>query len=232
MMETVRIPSTLALAALLSLFALACGGEPTRQAAAPPAPQASAMAGEGQLPPGHPPTGSPGLVRSQASAAGGAGAPASTPQWDVPGAWQVEAPASRMRQAQYRVPAAAGDAGDGECAVFYFGPGQGGDVEGNIMRWASQFSTAEGGSPPPEVKTLEVAGQTVTRVEVSGAYTPSPMSMGGAPGGGPQPDYRLFGAIVPGPDAHWFIKCTGPEKTMETNRAAFDGMISSVRYGG
>jgi hypothetical protein len=224
-------PSTLALAALLSLSLLACGGEPNREAAAPPEPQASSMAGEGQLPPGHPPTGSPGLVRSQA-AAGGAGAPASAPHWDVPGAWQVETPASRMRQAQYRVPASAGDGSDGECAVFYFGPGQGGDVEGNIMRWASQFSTAEGGSRAPEVHTLEVAGQTVTRVEVSGAYTPSPMSMSGAPGGGPQPDYRLFGAIVPGPDAHWFIKCTGPEKTMEANRAAFDGMISSVRYDG
>lgn len=188
------------------------------------------MAEEGQLPPGHPPTGDPGLVRSQPSA-GTAGAASSAPQWDVPGTWQSETPASRMRQAQYRVPATAGDGSDGECAVFYFGPGQGGDVQGNIMRWASQFSTEGGGPPAPEVSTLEAGGQTVTRVEVSGTYTPSPMSMSGAPGGGPQPAHRLFGAIIPGPDAHWFIKCTGPEKTMEANRDAFDGMLSSVRYG-
>jgi hypothetical protein len=221
--------STPALAGLICLSVLACGGgEPPRQEAAP---QSSAMGGEGQLPPGHPPTtGGPGLVRSQPSA-GFAGAPSSAPQWDVPGTWQSEQPASRMRQAQYRVPAAAGGSADGECAVFYFGPGQGGDVQGNIMRWASQFSTESGQPSAPEVSTLEAGGQTVTRVEVSGAYTPSPMSMSGAPGGGPQPGYRLFGAIVPGPDAHWFIKCTGPEETMEANRAAFDGMLSSVRYG-
>jgi hypothetical protein len=227
-----QIRSTPALAGLFCLSVLACGGgEPPQQEVAPAAPQASAMAGEGQLPPGHPPTGGPGLVRSQPST-GVAGAASSAPQWEVPATWQSETPASRMRQAQYRVPATAGDGSDGECAVFYFGPGQGGDVQGNIMRWASQFSTAGGGPPAPEVSTLEAGGQTVTRVEVSGAYTPSPMSMSGAPGGGPQPDYRLFGAIIPGPDAHWFIKCTGPEKTMEANRDAFDGMLSSVRYGG
>lgn len=223
--------STPALAALFCLSIVACGGEPSQQAAPPAAPQTSAMAGEVELPPGHPPTGGPGLLRSHPSA-GDAGSPSSAPQWDVPGTWQSEAPASRMRQAQYRVPAAAGDSSDGECAVFYFGPGQGGDVQGNIMRWASQFSAEGGGPVDPEVGTLVAGGQTITRVEVSGAYTPSPMSMSGAPGGGPQPGYLLFGAIVPGPDAHWFIKCTGPGKTMEANRAAFDGMLSSVRYGG
>lgn len=228
-----QIRSSPVLTGFLCLFVLSCGGgEPSQPPAASAAPQASAMAGDGQLPPGHPPTGGPGLVRSLPSApGGGAGAPASAPRWDVPGAWQSETPASRMRQAQYRVPAAAGDSSDGECAVFYFGPGQGGDVQGNIMRWASQFSTEDGGPAAPQVGTLQAGGQTITRVEVSGAHTPSPMSMTGAPGGGPQPGYLLLGAIVPGPDAHWFIKCTGPEKTMEANRAAFDGMLSSVRYG-
>lgn len=219
------------LAALFCLSAVACGGEPPQQAAPAAAPQTSAVAGQGELPPGHPPTGGPGLVRSQ-PAPGGAGAPSSAPQWEVPETWRSETPSSRMRQAQYRVPAPSGDIEDGECAVFYFGPGQGGDVQGNIMRWASQFSAEGGGPPSPVVSTVEADGQTVTRVEVSGSYTPSPMSMSGAPGGGPQPDYRLFGAIVPGPDAHWFIKCTGPGKTMESNRAAFDGMLSSVHYGG
>ena len=31
--------------------------------------------------------------------------------------------------------------------------------------------------------------------------------------------------------ANWFLKCTGPEKTMRANRGAFDGMVGSMRLG-
>jgi hypothetical protein len=49
-----------------------------------------------------------------------------------------------MRRAQYKVP---GPAGAGECVVFYFGPGQGGDAQSNAERWASQFTQPGGRSP-------------------------------------------------------------------------------------
>ena len=70
---------------------------------------------------------------------------------------------------------------------------------------------------------------TVDRAEVRGTYTPSPMAMGGGPEPQPRPDFMLLGAIVPGPDANWFFKCTGPAKTMESNRARFDTLLASVR---
>jgi len=44
-----------------------------------------------------------------------------------------------------------------------------------------------------------------------------------------KPGYMLLGAIVEGPDANWFFKCTGPAATMKANRADFDAMIASVR---
>ena len=46
-----------------------------------------------------------------------------------------------MRHAQYRVP---GGNGDGECIVFYFGPGEGGDPMSNARRWAGQFDQPDG----------------------------------------------------------------------------------------
>jgi hypothetical protein len=55
------------------------------------------------------------------------------------------------------------------------------------------------------------------------------MMMGGGPQPQPKTDYMLLGAIVPGPDANWFFKCTGPQKTMEANRAPFDALLASVR---
>ena len=64
-------------------------------------------------------------------------------RWDVPDDWIVEPPTSGMRFAQYRVP---GPAGDGECVVFYFGPGQGGDPMANAVRWAGMFTQPDGSS--------------------------------------------------------------------------------------
>lgn len=207
-----------------------CGGEP-RTGDGPTVSQRTAPARTGQaaVPPGHP----SGLQRSHrptiADQAGN-GVPAGAPKWDLPEGWQSEKPASRMRQAQYRIPAAPGDAADGQCAVFYFGPGQGGGVAANIARWAAQFSEPDGRPATPIVGQSLIAGHQITRVEVRGTHTPSPMSMAGG-ATEPQDGYMLFGAILPGPDAPWFIKCTGPEKTMESQRARFDGMLASVRYG-
>jgi hypothetical protein len=41
----------------------------------------------------------------------------------------------------------------------------------------------------------------------------------------------LLGAIARGPDANWFFKATGPRKTMEANRAAFDALVQSIKKG-
>jgi hypothetical protein len=41
----------------------------------------------------------------------------------------------------------------------------------------------------------------------------------------------LLGAIAQGPDANWFFRTTGPRATIEAQRAAFDGLIRSLRRG-
>ena len=39
----------------------------------------------------------------------------------------------------------------------------------------------------------------------------------------------LLGAIADGPDAKWFFRATGPQATLEAQRAAFDRMIRSIK---
>jgi hypothetical protein len=39
----------------------------------------------------------------------------------------------------------------------------------------------------------------------------------------------LLGAIAQGPDANWFFKFTGPAGTVRAQRAAFEGMIRSLK---
>src|SRR5262245_29418362 len=58
--------------------------------------------------------------------------------WTVPGRWSRE-PDRAMRLATYSIPPAPGDGTGAECAVFYFGPRQGGGVDENIGRWVGQF---------------------------------------------------------------------------------------------
>ena len=157
----------------------------------------------------------------------GAPAPASEAslQWTAPAAWIPEPPASAMRKAQYSLPPAPGDHEPGQCAVFYFGAGQGGEVRANVDRWASQFTEASGGHPSPEITEGKVSGMNVMRVITEGTYTPSPM-MGGDMT--PKPGSMLLGAIVEAPEANWFFKCTGAKKTMETHRKEFDALIDSI----
>jgi hypothetical protein len=144
-------------------------------------------------------------------------------KWTPPPGWKAQ-PERPMRAATYVVPAAAGDKEDGECAAFYFGPGQGGGVDANIQRWIGQF---EGGPPPAKPKQLTISGFKVTTIEHSGTYTAGsgPMMKSGAK----KPGYQLVGAILEAPEGNVFFKLTGPAKTVQAARPAFDKMLQSVR---
>ncbi len=149
--------------------------------------------------------------------------------WTSPQSWTAETPSSSMRRAQYRVPGVAGDA---ECVVFYFGPGEGGDAMANALRWADQFTQPDGRSSREllQISEIEVNGIPVLMSEVTGTYSGG-MAMMGQPAE-VLPDYMLLGAVAAGPDANWFFKLTGPEATVEANRDAFEGLIGSLQTGG
>lgn len=182
-----------------------------------------------------PPPSLPPLVSATAPAPAAATLDAPPPadsssevHWTTPKSWVEVPPSSQMRRAQYRVP---GPGGDGECAVFYFGPGQGGDAMSNARRWAGQFKRPDGSPALPDMKTttLTAGSRSVLLVEVSGTYDGG-MTMTAAPAT-PKPGYALLGAIVEGPDANWFFKFIGPEATVRAQRAAFEGMIRSLKSG-
>ncbi len=181
---------------------------------------------EQELPAGHPeisPESGPVVVPPPSDS--GQGTQGLT--WDQPSDWLAETPSSSMRRAQYRVP---GSAGDAECVVYYFGPGQGGDARANVLRWADQFGQPDGSSSRDVLvsEQLDVGGIPVLVAEVRGIYS------GGMTGTGPQtprPGSMLLGAVAQGPDANWFYKLTGPEETVETNREQFLSLVHSIRAG-
>ena len=142
-------------------------------------------------------------------------------QWIVPAQWKAQAPRP-MRAATYVVD-------DAECAVYYFGPGQGGGVQQNLDRWIGQFDQP-GGKPSKElaqVKTETVNGLKVTSVDVSGTYTGAGGPMAQAKSS--KPGYRLLGAIVEAPQGSVFFKFTGPAKTIAAHRKEFEDTLKSLR---
>jgi hypothetical protein len=148
-------------------------------------------------------------------------------KWQSPSQWKAQ-PDRAMRAATYTVPRSAGDPEDGEVAVFYFGPGQGGSVDANIKRWIGQFGAPGGGPADKLAKVAKgtVNGLPVTRIDLTGTYKAAggPMMQAGAP----KPGYRLLGAIVEGPQGAVFFKFTGPAKTVAANQPAFESTIRSV----
>jgi len=128
-----------------------------------------------------------------------------------------------MRAAEYVIPGAAGDGDDAECIVITFGPGQGGGVDENVDRWVGQFSDAS----KPQRTTLQVNGLKVTRIEVTGTY--SPMRMPGMPAGqSNHAGWRLIGAIVEAPSGLWFFKLTGPDATVKAAGPELQSLLASA----
>jgi hypothetical protein len=142
-------------------------------------------------------------------------------EWQVPSDWKTQEPRP-MRVVTYSIPGSAG-AEDGECGVFYFGTGQGGDTASNIQRWESQFEMTS----KPEESSNTKGDLKITTVKASGTYL--------SPGGpmmqsqGKKPNYALHGVIVEGPQGSVFFKMTGPSGTMKAAEGDIATLIASIK---
>lgn len=203
---------TMALALALTLTA-ACGPAAKKASQAAPAPAAPLPAGPSTL----------SAHGSAAPAAPGLGDRASAGLvYTLPAGWKEEAPTSSMRLAQGIIPGAEGQ---GEFAIYFFGPGGGGGLEANLDRWVGQVEV----SAPPQRETFEANGLRITHIDITGTLKPSTMGMGPT---APQPGGKLYGAVVEGPGGPWFIKAMGPEATLVAAREGWLGMLRGVRLQG
>ncbi|HEY2343441.1 MAG TPA: hypothetical protein VGH90_10445 [Chthoniobacteraceae bacterium] len=134
--------------------------------------------------------------------------------------WQWIPVASPMRKAQLNVPGtAAGQSA--EVAFFYFGGGQGGDVDANVQRWLRQFDS----KPDSEKSASQQVGKTkITLVSTEGTYH------SGMPGGPTKevPNQALLGAILESADGNVFVKMTGPEDLVKATRQKFIDFITTA----
>jgi len=140
-------------------------------------------------------------------------------KFSIPKAWEKQEVTNSLRLAQFKIPAAAGDAEPGELVIS--GP-FGGTAEANISRWVSQFDAA--GRTVKMTKGTSPQGDYIF-AEISGTYN--------KPDGPPilrktiaAPGYRMQGVMMTlKGGGNYFFKLTGPDKTVaaqgEPFRASF-----------
>jgi hypothetical protein len=148
---------------------------------------------------------------------------------EAPAAWKESGPANPMRLKQFTIP---GKDGEAELVVFFFGQGQGGDTQANIDRWKKQFT-------PPDGKTLEqvskisplkvsAKGAKATMVDVNGTYMFKARPMDPGPGE-PRANYRMLAVVFETPGGNYYLKLTGPAKTVEGAKKPFEGWIKNFK---
>ena len=143
----------------------------------------------------------------------------------APGAWKSEKPKSVMRAATLKAGPAEGDKEPAELVVFVF-PGGAGGVDANVSRWETQFRNAEGRAPKAKVTKAKGSNVDVTKVELDGRFV-APVTPGSSETLD-KPGFKLLGAIVVTPEAGYFLKMIGPEKTMAEASKGFDELIASM----
>jgi hypothetical protein len=149
--------------------------------------------------------------------------------YTAPADWRARPAASSMRIAEFIIPRAPGDAEDAELIIYYFGTGAG-TIDANIDRWIGQIQQPDGSATAAKAKrtTQTVNGLAVTMVDASGTYVAEMRP--GSTDRYNKPGFRLRAAVVETARGPYYVKMTGPAKTIGAADAAFTAFLGSLRY--
>jgi hypothetical protein len=155
---------------------------------------------------------------------------AATLKFDAPAGWVSKTPSSTMRVADFSLPKVEGDAEDATTTIYFFGTQQGGSVQANIDRWVSQLEQPDGKASKDVAKTstLTANGLKISIVDVSGTYVAET-----APGSGVKlnkPGFRQLAAVVETPGGNYYVKLTGPAKTVAKWESSYMGLLKGLKY--
>ncbi len=147
----------------------------------------------------------------------------------TPDGWRVQPIASSMRVVEFSLPHADGDAEDAQLVVYYFG-GQGGSVDANLQRWIAQIEQPDGKPSAAVAKkdARRVNGLALTLVDVSGTYVAE--TAPGASAHHNKPGFRLRAGVIETANGPYFIKLTGPARTVGKWDHAFEQFVGSLKF--
>ncbi|MGD2045468.1 MAG: hypothetical protein PVJ80_05940 [Gemmatimonadota bacterium] len=148
-------------------------------------------------------------------------------QATVPASMQEHPSTNSMRLAQYVV--SRDDGTEAEVIVYYFGQGQGGSAEANIVRWSHQFTGPDGDPVTPHVMDVEGTAFPTTLAEFEGTYR---RGIGMGDEAEPEPGQALVAAVVETPRGNLFLQLFGDRAAVAATRDDFLSMVTSIRPTG
>lgn len=156
--------------------------------------------------------------------------PAGHLAFKAPEAWHVRPPASSMRVAEFVIPRADGDGEDAELIVYYFGAQGGGSPQANIDRWIGQMQRPDRqpAKDSAKTRTRTINGLTVTSVDVSGTYVAEVRP--GSSEHYDKPGFTLSAAVVTTPQGPYYIKLTGPARTVAAAQRGYEEFLASLSF--
>jgi hypothetical protein len=151
----------------------------------------------------------------------------------TPASWkakEISPKLGKFRIYQFALPKADGDKEDAELAVFFFSGGGGGN-DANIKRWKAMMAAPPGKSidDVTKISDVKVGDVKVTYVDISGTYLykfppfdPNAKVM-------PKENFRFIGIIFDNEKGPYFMRVTGPARTVEANKKGFDEWIKAFK---
>jgi len=136
----------------------------------------------------------------------------------VPSPWKKSEEPRPMSQGTIELPGKDGAAGL-SASFYHFGPGQGGDLDGNIQRWQGMFQA----SPEPKTvkEEMEFGKEKATLVSITGTYTGSRFT----PEPEPRVGYTLLAAVLPSADGDVYVRLVGPEAGVAAAKEDFKKLL-------
>ena len=142
----------------------------------------------------------------------------------VPTKWTPRAPSSTMRLAEYVVPTDA--QGSAEVVVYFFGKGQGGNVDANLARWKAQFSTSDGSAVPETILRDSTGAFPITFAEYRGNYR---RGIGTGSADSVRTGQTLIAGIAETPRGTLFIQLFGNSARVAAEKPAFLQFVRGLR---
>jgi hypothetical protein len=149
---------------------------------------------------------------------------------NAPAGWKQQEPGNKFRAYQFAVPKASGDEEDGELTIFYF-QGGGGSTKDNINRWKGMFSAPAGKSidDVAKVEEFKVGSVPVTYLDVTGTYSFKSPPFSPTAKLVRKENYRMLGVVFDNEKGPYFIRLTGPARTVADAKQGFDDWIKGFK---
>lgn len=138
----------------------------------------------------------------------------------LPEAWKKK-PLTTLQAANYEVPALGDDTDPSEFTVFHFANGAG-TLQDNIARYVRQFDAED---RKMKIYEGETAQGKYTLIDLSGSWTKP--SFQGKPNP-KKPNMRMLAVVLHSEKGgDYFVRLTGPKKTVEENATAMRTWIGA-----